>query len=301
MTVLAEPPYYGRSALPQRPPYSWPQDASLALGFVVSIESWELAPPHDALVPANVPGAFGRGPYPDLGTYSRREYGNRIGIFRVMRMLTAYGWRATAAIDAITSKNCPPILRECQRLGWEVAAHGIAATRILSSAMSNDEEGRYIDASLKAIEDASGTRPCGWHSPEYAESAETPALLAQRGLGYVLDWPNDEQPVEMRTAHGALVSLPMSLELDDVYAHWQRRLSMASWRDAIIDAIDQLSKSSPKQGRLLLLNLHPWLIGHPYRITYLREILEHVQRCSGIWGGTAGEIFEWHRSQATAR
>jgi hypothetical protein len=124
-------------------------------------------------------------------------------------------------------------------------------------------------------------------------------LLAALGMEYVLDWPNDEQPFLMHTPSGSLVSVSMALELDDVIAMWHRRISAERWRQAIAEALDQLLADGAKGGRHLILNIHPWLIGHPHRIGYLEDVLEDVRNRNGVWIATTSEIVAHIRPQLT--
>ena len=298
---MSEHDLYDRTPIVRRPPLAWPGQARLAVGIVVCLEYYEMQPPADAYQPVNMPGGSGRGPYPDFRTYSHREYGNRIGIFRVMSALERHGLRATAAVDAWTAGHRPGLIEEIRRRGWEFAGHGQTVTQVISSEMTEEKERDYIRSSLASLEAACGSRIAGWHSPEYGESAQTPALLAELGVDYVLDWPNDEQPYRMRTAGGPLLSVPMAVDLDDVCAHWYRRLSMARWRQSIADALDQLLGEDEAGGRMLVLNLHPWLIGQPYRATYLEEVLADLRKRPGVWCATAGEIAACAASQLDAR
>jgi len=153
---------------------------------------------------------------------------------------------------------------------------------------------------LDTLERVGGARSVGWHGPEYGESERTPTLLTELGISYVLDWPNDEQPFLMRTPFGILVSLAMALELDDVVTMWHRRVSGERWRQAVAEALDQLLTDGAKSGRHLILNVHPWLIGHPHRIGYLEDVLEDVRRRDGIWRANVSEIAAHARVQLTA-
>jgi allantoinase len=290
---LHEHAYFGREPIVARAPLRWPGGRPLALAVVVSVEYYEMRPPEGAFIPPNVPGSFGRGPYPDFRAYSTREYGNRVGIFRIVDALSHHGVVATAAVDAYTARHRPRIVRACRERGWEIAAHGQALTQALSSAMVEADERRYIGDALDALAQCIGNRPKGWHGPEYGESARTPALLAEHGVEYVLDWPNDEQPYAMTTPAGALVSVPMAIDLDDVFAHWHRKLSMRRWTQAVSDAVDRLAADGCASGRLLVLNLHPWLTGQPHRITYLNELLAQLKLRDDIWWTTAGEVSAW--------
>jgi peptidoglycan/xylan/chitin deacetylase (PgdA/CDA1 family) len=254
------------------------------------MEHYEMFQKPGAPMPITLPGGFGRGPYPDFRTYSHREYGNRIGVFRVMEVLDRHGLRATAAIDAGVASTRPVIVEQCLERNWEIAAHGNAVTQLISAKLTEDEERAQVSAALDAVAKASGTRPAGWHGPEYGESARTPGILAELGVKYVLDWPNDELPYAMATKAGTLVSVPMMIDFDDVFAHWYRKMTMARWQLSIKDALDRLLDDGKTRPRMLVLNLHPWLIGQPWRIGYLDAVLEDLRRRDGVWLATAGEI-----------
>lgn len=282
--------YFPRRPIADRRPLVWPGGARAAFAVLVSTEYCEMQPPADAFVPPTVPGGFGRGPYPDLRVWSTRAYGNRIGIFRVLDALAGAAMPGTVAIDALTVAHCPQLVDHLREREVEIAAHGMSATRVISAHMTEAEERCYIGDALHVLERAFGRRPSGWHGPEYGESARTPALLAEFGLDYVLDWPNDEQPYRMTTAAGPLVSVPVALDLDDVFAHHQRRVPMARWRQAVGEALDRLLDDGAVAGRLLVLNIHPWLTGHPFRIGYLEDVLADAAARPGLWRATAGEI-----------
>jgi len=268
----AEHDYYPPTPIVERAPLRWPNGARLALAIVVSIEFYELQPSPKAFIPPNLPGGFGRGPYPDFRNYTHREYGPRVGLFRLMDLLRDKRIRATAAIDAVTDG--------------------------LSSQMTEAEERSYIADSIAAVRNATGNPPRGWHGAEYGESHRTVRLLAESGIDYVLDWPNDEQPYLMRAGDRRLVAVPMAVDLDDVIAHWQHKLTMRRWRQAVIDAVDQLCADGERNGRVLVLNIHPWLMGQAFRTTYFAEVLDHVRDRSGIWLATAGEIASAYLAQA---
>jgi peptidoglycan/xylan/chitin deacetylase (PgdA/CDA1 family) len=281
---------HATSSIASRPPLAWPGQARVAFSVVVSSEYYEMQPDPKAFIPANVPGGFGRAPYPDFRAFSMRDYGNRVGIFRVLEALDRFAIIATAAIDAGVATRYPYIVEQCRNRKFEIAAHGHAVTNVISSHMTEAEERAYIRSAREILQSVSGNRPTGWHGPEYGESERTPALLHELGFDYVLDWPNDEQPFLMETPSGPLVSLAMALELDDVVSLWHRRISGERWRQAVSEALDQLLADGVSGGRHLILNIHPWLIGHPHRIGYLEDVLEDVRRRDGVWIATAGEV-----------
>jgi peptidoglycan/xylan/chitin deacetylase (PgdA/CDA1 family) len=214
-----------------------------------------------------------------------------------MRALAQHDIKATAAVDVWTARNCAALVKSLRQQKWEIAAHGHAITQVISEKMSEADERKYIRTALKALEEVFGKKPAGWHGPEYGESTRTPALLAELGVKYVMDWPNDEQPYWMKTDGGPLMSLPVAVDLDDVFSYWQRRLPMARWQQAVIDSVDQLLADGKDSGRMLLLNLHPWMIGQPWRISFLEEVLAEIAKRKGIWRASTGEIAAWAESK----
>jgi allantoinase len=290
-------PHYAWSPLPFRPPLRWPDNAKVALCVVVNLEHYDHEPVPGSFTPASIPGNRGRGPAPDNAIYSMRDYGNRVGVFRVMKALDRHGVRATAAIDATVAANFPFIVGECKARGWEFAGHGHSVTQMITSRMSGDEERAHISSALDAIEKATGSRPAGWFGPEYGESERTPAILAALGVKYVLDWPNDEQPYRMTVPKGELISIPTLLELDDAYAHWHRRVPLPRWQRMVEEAFDTLHADGATSGRVLTLSVHPWLIGQPHRIKALDDALGHICRHPGVWKATGSEIADWCRSR----
>jgi allantoinase len=285
--------YYRRDPIVGRKPWHWPNGARAAIAVVVSAEYYEMQPPANAFMPPNLPGGFGKGPYPDFRNYSARAYGNRVGIFRVLDALDRHAIKASVALDALTATLCPQLIPHIKRRDFEIIAHGQSITRMISSRMSEAEELDYISSTLATIESATGVRPRGWHGAEYGESARTPALLAKLGIDYVLDWPNDEQPLRMTTPHGPILSIPMLIDFDDVYALFHRKIPVARWRRAIEEGIKQIVEDANDSGRLLVLNLHPWLTGHPFRISFVEGLLQHLARQPHLWLTTTGEIAAW--------
>jgi peptidoglycan/xylan/chitin deacetylase (PgdA/CDA1 family) len=289
---VTEHELFPHSAIPGRPSLRWPEGKGLAFAILLSLEYYEMQPPLGAFIPPNVPGMFGRGPYPDIGSFSRREYGNRVGFFRLRDLLAELAFPATAAMDATIAADYPEIVVACRAQGWEFAGHGLAVSQVISSAMTEEDERAYIRRSLDALEAASGAKCRGWHGPEYGESTRTPSLLAEAGLSYLMDWPNDEQPYRMQTASGDIVSLPVAMDHDDVYALWQRKLPIERWCAGLEEAVARLTADGRETGRVFVLNLHPWLTGHPHRITWLRETLGRIRARDDVWFTTCGAIVE---------
>jgi hypothetical protein len=150
---------------------------------------------------------------------------------------------------------------------------------------------------LDALQTATGSRARGWFGPEYGESVRTPALLAEAGLRYVCDWVNDEQPYPMTVPSGELYALPITYPLDDVNALWDRRIEVQRWSAIVRESHDQLRSDGQHNGRLLVLNLHPWLTGQAFRIRYVDEVLAHITS-SGAWAATGSAVVDWYARQS---
>ncbi|MXX43459.1 MAG: polysaccharide deacetylase family protein [Acidimicrobiales bacterium] len=303
-------PYYDWSPLPSRPRFEWPDRSPLAVGAVVVLEHVEWEPPPDAYSLRRRSGGLARLPAPDYPQLTIREYGHRVGIFRLLDLLDRRGVAATIAMDALTAEHYGWLVSHLAERGCEIAGRGIAATRLITSKNSETEERDAIARSLDAIESATGLRPTTWFSAEGVESFRTPALLAEAGIDTVLDWPNDEQPVLMATegvlagvgrpdATPPMVSLPLFLEADDEFALWHRRVPLDGWREIVTGAAARMHRDGaehPAGSRLLMLTLRPWLAGQPFRVPTLDTALAQVMALGNIHTATASELAVHARS-----
>ncbi|MDB5926729.1 MAG: hypothetical protein JWN13_5665 [Betaproteobacteria bacterium] len=275
-----------------RPKLEWPGNARVALCVIVSLGHAEWKRPDDSFQVANLAGGYGSGPFPDLTAWSHREYGHRVGIFRVLDVLEKHGVPPTIAIDAMTAQHYPFLVRHCLERNGEIIAHGISVNRMITSRMSEAEEREYIRTSLDAVANATGKAPVGWLGPESGESARTPQLLARAGIRYVCDWANDEQPYRMNVPQGELHALPVSLPLDDVNALWDRRMDVDRYGQMIRETFDALYSDGAENPRLLVLTVHPFLIGQPFRIGCLDAALEHIVKHDSVWCTTGSQIID---------
>lgn len=296
--------HYDWSPITARPPLHWPGDARVALCVIVNLEhfDWE--------VPANTPGPVsplggrppgygsGGGRFPDIAGYSQREYGNRVGVFRIFKILDKYGIKPTVAMDKAIAENYPFLVRECKERDLEVIAHGLSARRLIHANMSVAEEQQYIRDTIEAITKAMGTRPAGWIGPEFQESMHTPDLLAAEGIAYVCDWSNDEQPFRMKVQNGELYSLGVDQDLDDISIHTQGGRLIGEYRQIMEDEFDGLYRDGAESGRLMVVNIHPWVMGQPWRSKYLDAALAHVDEYAGVWKASGSEIIRWYRAHA---
>ncbi|MEE2882024.1 MAG: polysaccharide deacetylase family protein [Chloroflexota bacterium] len=289
--------HYDWSPISTRDVLRWPNDAQLALVAIVNLEHMEWSAPQRSYQPANLAGGSTARPFPDYARISHREYGHRVGIFRVLDVLQKYNIKPTLAVDALTAKHYPYLMDYCIKRDCEFVAHGISVSQMITSNMSVDEELEYIRESMSSIKRVTGTDPLGWFGPEYGESERTPQLLAKSNIRYVCDWANDEQPYPLKSPEGELTALPVMIELDDVIAMAHRRVNVDRYADMLTESFEVLYENGADNGRLMVLNLHPWLIGQPFRINYLDEALSMMMNKPRVWAATGSEITTWYQSR----
>jgi peptidoglycan/xylan/chitin deacetylase (PgdA/CDA1 family) len=287
---------YDWSMLPDRKPVAWPQKARVALWVVPALEWFPL---NMAGVPFKPPGAM-QTAYPDLRHYTLRDYGNRVGIFRIMKALEKHGIRPTVAVNAAVAVRYPSLIKECTQRGWEIMANGLDMDHLHHGGLAVDEEKKLIDTTLDILRRASGQAVRGWLSPAKSESAATLDLLGSAGMDYVCDWVNDDMPYAMRTASGPIHAMPHPIDIDDYTILVQNHHTEDDFRDQLCDQFDLLYKESATAGgRIMAISLHPWVIGQPYRMRALEEALAHIMRHPGVWAATGSEILDaWKASQA---
>ena len=280
---------YAWSMLAQRPPVRWPGDKPLALWINLSLEHFPLNPKGEGFKPH---GSMLM-PYPDLRHYTLRDYGNRVGVFRVLDALKAAGLQASLAINGELAQRYPALLRRLSATGWEFLAHGWNMDSVHHGGLDPDREAAYIADSLAALAPYAPGPIRGWLSPARSQSENTPELLKQAGLAWFGDWVNDELPYPFATAHGPLTALPLSLELEDRFIVGENLHAEAEYADQAIDACDFLLEEARRtgQGRLLALNIHPWVMGQPHRIKHLQRVFAHLAtHADAIWNAAPSEI-----------
>lgn len=283
-------PHYEWNPITTRPSIKWPSGDRVALAVVVNLECIEQESPQGAY---HLPSLYSRG-VPDYRNMSHRDYGHRVGIFRVLDVLEKYGIRPTVALDAVTIINYPWLVKYISERDCEVIAHGISLSQIISSRMTEESERSYIKETIDVIEKGFGFRPKGWLGTEYGESSITPRLLAESGIEYLCDWVNDEQPYLMTTPVGKIFSLPLLLDLDDQFALKDRGFEVDVYSRMIKMAFDRIYQDSTTSGRLMVLHIHPWIMGQPFRIGYLDEALDYIVSRHSVWKASGDEIIDWY-------
>ena len=291
-------PHHEWSPIITRPVLRWPNDARVALCVILVLEHMEWEPPAGAFQVANLSGGSAPRAFPDYARLSHREYGHRVGIFRLLDILEKHNVPATIAMDAITAENYPYLVRHCIDRGCEIIGHGVSVSRMITSNMSEIEEREYIQSSIDSLARATGCAPQGWQGPEYGESDRTPRLLAEAGIRYVCDWANDEQPFAMTAGDNPFFALPLLYELDDVASLAQRKVTVVDYQRRLTESFDVLHEDGAANGRLMGLNWRPWLIGQPFRVAAVDQALGYMMGKGMVWAATGSEIIEWYQSQA---
>jgi allantoinase len=255
--------------------------APLTLNVVVDLTAveWEHPDARPIIAP---PGGRGLQAFPDLPRMSHREYGHRVGAFRLLGLLEGVGVPPAAAVDVLTAERYPALnMLVRDRIG-EVVAGGISASRPITSRMEEDEERDYVATTLDRLESALDVRPEAWLSPQRSQSVRTPRLLAAAGVVACLDWGNDEQPYRFHGAADGLWAAPLSWELSDLSACYVREVPEDRWAASLVEAAEGMLEDGRRQPRVLGLHLHPWITGQPYASAPLREALSAIVAMPGV-------------------
>jgi hypothetical protein len=265
---------------------AWPGAAALALMVVVPIEHHTLVP---ATKPFKHPGAMVT-PYPDLRHYTTRDYGNRVGVFRILQALQAAGIRATFPVNADQLDRLAPLVEAIRADGHEIAAHGLSTNHIHWGGLDPEEERRWIDQ-VRTEFDRRGLAPRSWLSPARQQSFTTLDLIREAGFEICLDWEQDTVPVPMRTEHGSVLAIPLSNELDDRTLLIDRRQTEDDWAAQLLEASACLKAEAPHRGgQVLGFTLTPSVVGQPFRISALRHVLTVLGGDPAVWSASACEI-----------
>ncbi len=279
--------FYDWSMLVDRKPVKWPGEKRLALWVNVALQFFPLNQQGKPFAP---PGGMTTA-YPDLRHFTLREYGNRVGVFRIMRALDRFNVRASFAVSSRLAEKYPYLVGRVAERGDEILCHGWDMDTPHYGGQSREEENEIIARSLAVLRDATGQPVTGWISPGKSQSKHTPELLVANGIEYMCDWINDEMPYQFRTPAGEITAMPLSTELEDRFIVVNNLHSEAEYADQVIDAFDYLyAEASEQGGRLLALNIHPWVLGQPHRIGRLEQVLQHITSSEGVSSATPHEI-----------
>lgn len=277
---------YDYCAITNRPDFTWPGGKRLAVYLGVNLEHFAFA---EGLGAELAPG----GPQPDVLNFAWRDYGNRVGAWRLLEMLDALQLPATVLTNSAMYDHAPELIAAHRTRGDEIAGHG----RTNSERQGDLDEGaerHLIREATERLGEQEGKPPKGWLSPWISESKVTPDLLAEAGYGYTLNWCMDDQPIWMRTRAGPLLSIPYPQELNDIPSIIARKDDAATFAAMITETFDEMLEQSQAQSLVMGIALHPYIIGQPFRLRHLRSALAHIcQARDDIWFTTAGEIHRY--------
>jgi peptidoglycan/xylan/chitin deacetylase (PgdA/CDA1 family) len=277
---------YDWQPAPGRPPLKWPNDAKAAVMLVVPIEHHPLDP---SATPFKHPGAMVT-PYPDLRHYTSRDYGNRVGVFRILEALQAAGILATFPINATALDRFAPLVAAIQAAGHEIAAYGLSTSHIHWGGLDPELERAWV-AEVRDRFTAAGLTPRTWLSPARQQSFSTLDLLAEYGFDICLDWESDSRPLPMRTKTSPVIALPLSNELDDRTLLIDRRQSEQEWAGQLREAADCLKAEHASQGgQMLGMTLTPYVSGQPFRTRTMRDALVGFGEDRHLWCSSASAI-----------
>jgi allantoinase len=267
---------YEYSAITDRPSGTWPGGARLAFYVALNLEQYAFG---EGLVEDLVP-PLGQ---PDVMNYSWRDWGNRVGAWRLLEMFKELGFAPALLVNTVLYETAPGLIDAFRAIGCPIVSHGRTNAEA-QAGLEEAAETRLIKEARDTIARHEGAAPKGWLGPWISETERSPDLLQEAGFSYVLDWAMDEQPVWLSTRAGRLLSVPYPQELNDANAVVLRHDSGREFADMIVDQFDEMMEHGGDQPRVLGVALHAHVSGQPFRLRALRRALRHVQaRGDGVW------------------
>ncbi|KQP32544.1 polysaccharide deacetylase family protein [Methylobacterium sp. Leaf100] len=275
---------YGYSALPDRPVYDWPGGKRLAVYVALNLETFDFG---SGLGAELAPG----GPQPDVLNYAWRDWGNRVGAWRMKAMLDSLALSASVLVNSRLYADCPGLIEAFRARGDEIVGHGRTNAE-RQGTLDEAAERHLIAEATEILARHEGEPPAGWLGPWISQSRVTPDLLAEAGYRYLLDWAHDDQPVWFATRGGRrILSVPYPQELNDIPAVVARKDTGRQFAEALVDGFDEMLVQSRDAPLVMGIALHPYIVGQPHRLKPLRAALEHIAaHRDAVWLTTAGAI-----------
>ena len=273
---------YPYSPISTRPAYDWPGGKRLAVYVGLNLEWFSFG---EGLGAELAPG----GPQPDVLNYAWRDYGNRVGVFRLAELFAELELPVSLLLNSEMYRHAPQAVAAFTDA--EIIGHGRTNSE-RQGTLGEEEERALITATTAAIEMHSGRRPKGWLGPWISQSPLTPDLLQEAGYRYLLDWCHDDQPVWMKTRKGRILSVPYPQELNDIPQIVARKREGVEFADMIVDCFEVMHAECVRRPLVMGVALHPYIVGWPHRFKHLARALEHIVRRADdrVWFTTAGEI-----------
>jgi len=274
----------------KRPKLTLPGNARVAVWTIVNVENWS---PAGAMPRTVLPPPMGVPLLPDVPNWAWHEYGMRVGFWRFLETLSARNLKASFAVNGTACELYREACEAAHEAGWDFMGHGW----VQKPMHKVEDQKNAIADTIRAIEALTGKAPRGWESPGLTETDETLDLLAEAGIEYVADWVMDEQPLTLKTAHGEIVSVPYTVEINDVVmSAVQQQPSDEIFRRGR-DQFDRLYLDGKTAPRVMAISIHPYLTGVPHRIKYLEMLYDHILGHEGVVTWTGAEILDWYRAQ----
>ena len=275
------------SAIVDRPPLVFPKNAKVIIWTIVNLEVWDISRPMARQV---IPAPTGVPLLPDVPNWAWHEYGMRVGFWRFKKLYDSLGIKPTLALNARVVVDYPRVAQACLDAGWEFMGHSYEQMPIHKV---EDQKG-MIQKCIHTIEKFTGKKPVGWLGPGLTQTFETPDILAEAGIKYIGDYPYDDEPTEIKTAHGPLVTLPYTVENNDIPMMIVQHHEAAYWTKKCTDTFDQYYLESNERPKIMAIAVHPYISGQPFRINYLKQIYDYVNKHEGVIHMNGEEIYNWH-------
>lgn len=274
------------SPILSRPQLRWPNGARVAVWIVPNIEHYEYQPKYQ-----RIRDPWPRSPHPDVLGYAQRDYGNRVGLWRLFDLTDEFNIRCTVSLSMTVIQHYPAILEAMEKRNWELMSHGIYNTRYHWNFTPEEERAAMLE-SREIHRRLTGREQKGWFSPAITNTMNTFDLAAECGYDYTADLYHDDQPFPLNVKTGRLISVPYSVDNNDVILH-RRGEETADFVRQIKDHFDTVYEEGAEQGRVMCIALHPYWVGQPHRIRVFRQALEYILSHSGVWVTTGGDIADW--------
>jgi peptidoglycan/xylan/chitin deacetylase (PgdA/CDA1 family) len=275
------------SAIVDRPPLKLPAGARVVFWTIVNLEVWDIGKPMARQV---IPAPSGQSAMPDVPNWSWHEYGMRVGVWRFFDLFKRLKIRPTLAINARVCEDYTRVAEEARADRWEFMAHSYQQGPI----HAESDQKAMVARTLDILQRFCGKPSLGWLGPGLTETLDTPEILAAAGIKYIGDWVYDDEPTVIRTAAGPLVTLPYTVELNDIPMMIVQHHESDYLLKRAIDQFDRLYAEGEQRAKIFALAIHPYISGQPHRIKYLEAIYEHARKFHGVVYWTGEEILDWY-------
>ena len=274
---------YDYSAIAKRPDYSFPDGRRLAVHFCLNLEHFSFG--------EGLGNDYGTNqPQPNVRSYAWRDYGNRVGTWRLLELAEAYDLPYGVLLNTALYDYCPELVAAFSARGDEIVGHGRTNSERQID-MSMAEERACLQEVSEMIERHEGKKPSGWLAPYVCQTQHTPELLKQAGYRYMMDWPLDDQPIWFRTADGPLLSIPYAHDLNDSLEVVTRRTSSQVLCENLNDQFDEMLAESARRPLVMGVVLHSFILGQPHRLRRFRSVVEHIlKHRDRVWITRPGDI-----------